>query len=77
MLTYSKRINGREMATKITVVGVGYVGLSIAALLAHKHEVTAINTTEAKFERLKRLINPIQDYEIERFFAETRAGESA
>ena len=53
---------------KITVAGVGYVGLSLAVLLAQKHEVTAITTTEAKAEKLNRFISPIQDDEIERFF---------
>ena len=60
---------------KITVAGVGYVGLSLAVLLAQKHEVTAITTTESKAEKLNQFISPIQDDEIERFFKETREGE--
>ena len=59
---------------KITVAGVGYVGLSLAVLLAQKHEVTAITTTEAKAQQLNRFASPIQDEEIERFFSEVRAG---
>lgn len=57
---------------KITVAGVGYVGLSLAVLLAQNHEVTAITTTEAKAEKLNQFISPIQDDEIERFFREAR-----
>lgn len=60
---------------KITVAGVGYVGLSLAVLLAQKHEVTAITTTESKSEKLNQFISPIQDDEIERFFKEAREGE--
>ena len=60
---------------KITVAGVGYVGLSLAVLLTQKHEVTAITTTEKKAEKLNQFISPIQDEEIERFFREARAGE--
>lgn len=60
---------------KITVAGVGYVGLSLAVLLAQKHEITAITTTESKAEKLNKFISPIQDDEIERFFRETKAGE--
>lgn len=41
---------------KITVAGVGYVGLSLAVLLAQKHEVTAITTTEAKTDKLNKFI---------------------
>lgn len=59
---------------KITVAGVGYVGLSLAVLLAQNHEVTAITTTEKKAEKLNQFISPIQDDEIERFFAEAREG---
>lgn len=66
---------GRDM--KITVAGVGYVGLSLAVLLAQNHEVTAITTTEAKAEKLNKFISPIQDDEIERFFAEVREGKRA
>lgn len=60
---------------KITVAGVGYVGLSLAVLLAQNHEVTAITTTPAKAEKLNKFISPIQDDEIERFFAEANAGK--
>lgn len=59
---------------KITVAGVGYVGLSLAVLLAQKHEVTAITTTSKKAERLNHFISPIQDDEIERFFEEAKNG---
>ena len=62
---------------KITVAGVGYVGLSLAVLLAQKHEVTAITTTEAKAEKLNSLLSPIRDEEIERFFKEAREGKRA
>ena len=60
---------------KITVAGVGYVGLSLAVLLAQSHEVTAITTTDAKAEKLNKLISPIRDDEIERFFREAREGK--
>ena len=62
---------------KITVAGVGYVGLSLAVLFAQHHEVTAITTTPAKAEKLNNYISPIQDAEIERFFAEAREGKRA
>ena len=60
---------------KITVAGVGYVGLSLATLLAQHHEVTAITTTEAKAEKLNQFISPIQDDEIERLFREAKEGK--
>ena len=59
----------------ITVAGVGYVGLSLAVLLADEHHVTAITTTQAKADKLNALISPIQDEEIERFFREAREGK--
>ena len=60
---------------RITVAGVGYVGLSLAVLLAQHHEVTAITTTPKKAEKLNSFISPIQDDEIERFFNEVHEGK--
>lgn len=60
---------------KITVAGVGYVGLSLAVLFAQHHEVTAITTTPNKADKLNDFISPIQDYEIERFFREVKEGK--
>ena len=51
------------------------MGLSLAVLLAQKHEVTAITTTESKAEKHNQFYSPIQDDEIERFFKEARDGE--
>ena len=47
---------------KITVAGVGYVGISLAVLLAQKHEVTAITTTEKKAERLNQFMYTVMAY---------------
>lgn len=50
---------------RIAVTGVGYVGLSLAVLLAQNHKVTAITTTESKACKLNVFVSPIQDDEIE------------
>ena len=52
---------------KIAVAGVGYVGLSLAVLLAQNHAVTAVTTTPEKAERINRGQSPIQDREIRQF----------
>ena len=54
----------------IAVAGTGYVGLSIAALFAQRHHVTAVDIVPEKVEMINRRISPIQDEYIERFFAE-------
>lgn len=55
---------------KIAVAGTGYVGLSLATLLAQNHSVTAVDIIPEKVEMINRRVSPIQDSEIERFFAE-------
>ncbi|MBR3611442.1 MAG: nucleotide sugar dehydrogenase [Oscillospiraceae bacterium] len=55
---------------KIAVAGTGYVGLSIAVLLSQHHKVTAVDIIPEKVELINKRISPIQDEEIERFFAE-------
>ena len=55
---------------KIAVAGTGYVGLSIATLLAQHHRVTAVDVVPEKVEKLNNRISPIQDDYIERYLAE-------
>lgn len=54
---------------KIAVAGTGYVGLSIAILLAQHHEVTAVDIMEEKVNQINRKISPIQDDYIEEYLA--------
>lgn len=53
----------------ISVAGLGYVGLSISALLSQHHKVTAVDVIPKKVEMVNRRKCPIQDKEIEEFFA--------
>jgi len=55
---------------KIAVAGTGYVGLSIATLLAQKHQVVAVDIVPEKVEKINSRISPIQDEYIEKFLAE-------
>ena len=55
---------------KIAVAGTGYVGLSIATLLAQHHEVVAVDVIPEKVEKISRKESPIQDEYIERYLAE-------
>ena len=55
---------------KIAVAGTGYVGLSIAALLAQRHEVVAVDVIPEKVEKINRRESPIQDEYIEKYLAE-------
>lgn len=55
---------------KIAVAGTGYVGLSIATLLAQHNEVVAVDVIPEKVEKINNRISPIQDEYIEKYFAE-------
>lgn len=52
---------------KIAVAGTGYVGLSIATLLAQHHAVAAVDVVPEKVEKLQKGISPIQDEYIEKY----------
>ena len=54
----------------IAVAGTGYVGLSIAILLAQHHHVTAVDILPEKVEKINRRQSPIQDEYIEKYLAE-------
>ena len=55
---------------KIAVAGTGYVGLSMATLLAQHHSVVAVDVVGEKVEKINRRVSPIQDEYIEKYFAE-------
>ena len=54
----------------IAVAGTGYVGLSIATLLAQHHQVVAVDVIPEKVEKINNRISPIQDEYIEKYLAE-------
>ena len=55
---------------KIAVAGTGYVGLSMATLLAQHHKVTAVDIIQEKIDLINRKKSPIQDDYIESYLAE-------
>mgnify|MGYP003537590324 CR=1 FL=1 len=57
---------------KIAVAGTGYVGLSMATLLAQHHEVVAVDVIPEKVEKINNRISPIQDDYIEKYLAEKK-----
>ena len=73
-----------ETRASVTVYGAGYVGLSIAVLLARHHHVTLVDVIPEKVDLVNRRTSPIQDEYIEKYMAEekldltaTLDGESA
>ena len=55
---------------KITVVGTGYVGMSIATLLARHNEVIAVDIVPEKVEKINNRLSPIRDEYIEQYLSE-------
>lgn len=62
---------------KIAVAGTGYVGLSLAVLLAQKHQVTAVDILPEKVDQINRGISPIQDEYIEKYLRENELNLTA
>ena len=58
------------MNKKITVAGTGYVGLSLAVLLAQNNEVMAVDIVQEKVDKINKRISPIKDEYIERYLVE-------
>lgn len=57
---------------KITVAGIGYVGLSLATLLSQSNEVIALDVIKEKIEKVNNRISPIKDEYIEKYFQEKK-----
>ena len=64
-----------EHPYRIAVAGTGYVGLSLAVLLAQHNQVTAIDIVPEKVEKLNNFISPIQDEYIEKYLNEAKKGK--
>ena len=62
---------------KIAVAGTGYVGLSIATLLAQHHEVKAVDIVPEKVEKINNRISPIRDEYIEKYLTEKKLNLTA
>lgn len=71
-----KSLKGRE-DLKVTVAGTGYVGLSLAVLLAQHNKVTAIDIVPEKVEMINNKKSPIQDEYIEKYLAEKKLNLTA
>ena len=61
----------------IAVAGTGYVGLSLAVLLAQHHDVVAVDVVSEKIEKINQKESPIQDEYIERYFTEKKLNLTA
>ena len=64
----------KDKNLNIAVAGTGYVGLSLAVLLAQHNRVTAVDIVPEKVDRLNAFVSPIQDEYIERYLTEARDG---
>ncbi len=64
-----------DRSYKIAVAGTGYVGLSLAVLLAQHNQVTAVDIIPEKVEKLNNYISPIQDEYVEKYLEEAKKGK--
>lgn len=64
-----------DRSYKMAVAGTGYVGLSLAVLLAQHNQVTAVDIVPDKIDKLNNFISPIQDEYIEKYLNEAKKGK--
>ncbi len=64
-----------DRSYKIAVAGTGYVGLSLAVLLAQHNEVTAVDIVPEKVDKINRFVSPIRDEYIEKYLDEAKKGK--
>jgi nucleotide sugar dehydrogenase len=64
-----------EHSYKIAIAGTGYVGLSLAVLLAQHNQVTAVDIVPEKVEKINQFVSPIQDEYIEKYLGEAKKGK--
>lgn len=62
-----QRVQQNKKNMKITVVGTGYVGMSLAVLFAKNNDVTAFDLNKQKVDLINNKISPIKDYDVENF----------
>ena len=67
---FPKFVGYNNDSMKIAVAVTGYVGLSMATLLAQHHSVVAVDIVPEKVEKINRRVSPIQDEYIEKYFSE-------
>ena len=70
-------INTEPLPRRIAIAGMGYVGLSLAVLLAAKNSVTVVDVVKEKVDKLNSFVSPIHDDYIEEYLAEARSGARA
>ena len=70
-----KKSQKQDKYYKIAVAGTGYVGLSLAVLLAQNNDVTAVDIIPEKVDMLNRFTSPIQDDYIEKYLGEAKEGK--
>lgn len=62
-----------KQKTRIAVAGIGYVGLSLAVLLAQNNDVTAVDVVQDKVDLVNNRKSPIRDEDIERYLADRKS----
>ena len=76
-IEYTAPVFHHVASRNITVFGAGYVGLSIATLLARHHRITLVDVIPDKVDKINRRISPIQDEYIEKHFSKANLNLTA